>query len=265
RAASPDAARPDTRGRWMMDARDPMDRLSSAFRIEVDPETKERHLAEMGAAIRTAPPTPVPAGFGLRRRVAAAVAAVFIVAPAGMALAAEDAVPGDFLYPVKEITERVRSLVDPDIEATHRVEEVERLVFRRAPIHAVTRAVERAESATLQLAEPGELRLRLERARERLQQDEERRPAEGNGSGGGRQEADSNSGKTDPGEGSGSTVPSGSRGSTEQDQNRSGEADTTDDQDQSVPGSGGSAGSMAGSGGSSSTTALRNSGEPKHP
>lgn len=251
----------------MMDARDPMERLSSAYRVEVAPETRERHLAELGAAIRTAPPAPVPVGFGLRRRVAAAVTAIFIVAPAGAALAAENAVPGDFLYPVKEITERVRSIVDHDIEATHRVEEVERLVFRRAPFHTVTRALERAESATRQLAESGDLRFRLERARERIQQqDEETQPTEENGSGEGGQKSGSDPEKEiGPREDAGSTAPSGSRSSTEQDHQRSGATDPTDDQEQSGSGSGGSAGSTANPGGVPSTTSPRGSGKSTRP
>ena len=223
----------------MMDTRDPMDRLSSAYRIEVDPETKERHVAAVSTAIRTAPPTPVPAGFGLRRRVAAAVAAVAIVAPAGMALAAENAVPGDFLYPVKEVTERVRSFVDQDIRATHRVEEVERLMFLRAPGHAVARAVERAESATEQLPESGELRLRLELARAQLQmQDEQRRLTDGDGFGEGRQESGSDPEKAGPGGGTGSTVSPGTGGSPSQDQDGSGTPGTTLGQGQAEQGSG---------------------------
>ena len=244
----------------MMDARDPMDRLSSAYTMEVGSETKERHLAEMGAAIRTAPPAPIPVGFGVRRRIAAVVAAVFVVAPAGMALAAEDAVPGDFLYPVKEITERVRSFVDDDIEATHRVEEVERLVFLRAPSHTVARAVQRAESATVQLSESGELRLRLELARERLQQqDEESRLAGGDGSGEGQQESGSDSEKAGPGAGSGTTVPSGSGGSSEQDQKGSGTTGTTLGPGNAEQGSGGAAGTVVEPSGAPSTTTPRNS------
>ncbi|MCL1693870.1 MAG: hypothetical protein M3096_09315 [Actinomycetia bacterium] len=244
----------------MMDARDPMDRLSSAYTMEVGSETKKRHLAEMGAAIRTAPSAPILVGFGVRRRVAAVVAAVFLVAPAGMALAAEHAVPGDFLYPVKEITERVRSFVDDDIEATHRVEEVERLLFRRAPSHTVARAVERADSATVQLSESGELRLRLEIARERLQQqDEESRLAGGDGSGEGQQESGSDSEKAGPGAGFGTTVPSGSGGSSEQDQKEPGTTGTTLGSGRSEQGSGDAAGTTVDPSGTPSTKAPQNS------
>lgn len=160
-----------------MDDRDPMERLSSTYRVEVAEDTKSRHLAEMGAALKSAPPTPVPAGFALRRRLAGALAAVFVVvAPVGMAVAAEDSVPGDVLYPMKQVTERVRGVFDDDVEATHRVEEVERLVFLRAPRAAITRAVERAEAATSDLVDRSSLGSRLESARRRLQdQDEEQR------------------------------------------------------------------------------------------
>lgn len=249
----------------MMGARDPMDRLSSAYRVEVDAETKERHIAEMDAAIRTAPPIPIPAGFGIRRRVAAAAAAVFILAPAGMALAAENAVPGDFLYPVKEITEQVRSYIDDEIEATHRVEEVERLVFLRAPSHVVSRAAERAESATVQLPESGELRLRLEQVRERLrQQDEAQQEPAGDGSGEGGQESGSDSGNSGSGEGTGSSDPSGPRGATEQDQQEPGATGTTLGQGQADQGSGGGDGSTTEPSGTPSTNALKNSGKPSH-
>ena len=250
----------------MMDARDPMDRLSSAYTVEVGSETKERHLAEMGAALRTAPTTPIPVGFGMRRRIAAAVAAILVVAPAGMALAAEDAVPGEFLYPVKEITERVRSFVDHDIQATHRVEEVERLVFLRAPEHTVARAVERADSATVQLPESGELRLRLEIARERLQQqDEENRLPGQDGSGEGPQEPGSDSGKADSGAGSGTTVPSGSGGSSEQDQKGPGATGTTLGSGESKQGSGDAAGTMAEQSGTPPTTVPKDSERSSQP
>lgn len=164
-----------------MDTRDPMERLSAAYRVEVDEESKIRHLAEMSAALKTAPPMSFPTGRARRRRVASALAAVFVVAaPVGMAVAAEDSVPGDFLYPMKQATERVRAVFDDEVEATHRVEEVERLVFLRAPRAAITRAVERAESATSDLVDRGTLGSRLESARRRLQEldEEERRERE---------------------------------------------------------------------------------------
>ncbi|MGB5380784.1 MAG: hypothetical protein WBO25_07255 [Acidimicrobiia bacterium] len=195
---------------------DALKRLSAAYRAEVDEVTKERHIAEMSAVIRTAPPAPISTRHALRSRAAGAVAAVLIVAaPVGMAVAAEDAVPGEFLYPLKQVTERVRALVDDDIAATHRVEEAERLVVRGAPIPEITRAVERAQVATSDLVDDGTLGPRLESIRERLRQqdDEERVLVEreelqsgqqnSRGSGGG--EADPDGDQDGPGTGSATT------------------------------------------------------------
>lgn len=186
--------------------RNTSERLSAAYRTKVEEGTRDRHIAEMSSAIRTAPPVPVPSGFALRRRVAGAAAAVVVVvAPVGMAVAAEDAVPGEFLYPVKQVTERVRAFVDDDIAATHRVEEAEYLVVRGAPIVEITRAVERAEAATSGLAEDRLLGLRLESIRERLRQQDEREPGararEESPQSGGRDAPDRDPGNVDPSEG----------------------------------------------------------------
>lgn len=223
----------------MMAGNDPLDHLSSAYRVEIEDDTRDRHLAEIGAAIRTAPPTPVPTGFALRRRLAGALAGVaVVVAPIGMAVAAEESVPGDFLYPMKQVTERVRAFVDDDIEATHRVEEVERLMFTRAPRAAITRAVERAESATGELIDPTPLDSRLERARERLRQqelDEAPPSVSGDPEGSGQQPEGSPSGPPDepgqpgkPGEGGEATpAPDPGRPNTGSGNGSSGEARMT--------------------------------------
>lgn len=155
----------------MMAKQDAHERLFAAFSTEVDDETKRRHIAEMSTAIRTAPPARVPTSLALRYRLAGAAAAVVVaVAPVGMAVAAENAVPGEILYPLKQVTERVRALVDDDIAATHRVEEAERLVVRGAAIVEVERAIERAEDATSDLAGDRVLGPRLESVRERFRQ-----------------------------------------------------------------------------------------------
>jgi len=149
---------------------DPLERLSSAYRIEVDPETRSRHIDAVHAVIASMPPATVARSrFILRRFVAASAAALAIAAPVGMAVAAETAVPGDVLYPVKGVIERVRSVVDPKVEATHRVDEAERLIIRRAPQSEIGRAVRRAEVATSQLKEPGTLGPRLELIREQAE------------------------------------------------------------------------------------------------
>lgn len=224
---------------------DAIERLSNAFRTEVDEGTKERHIAEMSAAIRTAPQFRVPMGLGLRHRIAGvAAAAVVAIAPVGMAVAAENAVPGEILYPLKQVTERVRAFVDEDIAATHRVEEAERLVVRGAPIDEITRAVERAEDATAGLVEGRVLGTRLESVRERLrlQDEQERATTEREGSSSGQQdEADSGSdqvnpdnGQTGPGGGSATTsVPrSADQGSGGGEHSGAGESAATDEPQQ---------------------------------
>ena len=267
-----------------MGNQDVFDRLSTTYRLEVDEVTKDRHIAEMSAALRTAPSAPIPTGLALRRRFAGAAAAVLmVVAPVGMAVAAEDSVPGEFLYPLKQVTERVRAFADDDVAATHRVEEAERLVIRGAPLVEITRAVERAEIATSELVEDANLGSRLESVRERLRAQEERerglqqgdepQPNQPGGSGQGSSNAVPSHEQNDPGDRPATTVPPRSAGSGEGDGNRSmggdsvqrrssppdGNADDSDGEG----GSGTQEGHEANSGGdtSPSTTAQQGSGE----
>jgi hypothetical protein len=264
---------------------DALERLSAAFRTEVDEGTKERHIAEMSTAIRTAPPVRVPTGFALRHRIAAAAAAVaVVVAPVGMAVAAEDAVPGEFLYPLKQVTERVRAFVDDDIAATHRVEEAERLVVRGASIVEITRAVERAEDATSGLVEDRLLGPRLASIRERLRQQEDQErispDREDSQSGqtdepsSGSDNAEPNSGQNGPGAGSATTTAPQSAGHREGDGERSTEGDSMPDGALPPDGNAGAGanqgengtperdGSNAGGGDSSPTTARQGTDGP---
>lgn len=230
-----------------MGNRTALERLSAAYRLEVDDGTKDRHIAEMRAALRTAPPASVPTGFAPRRRFAGVAAAVLvIVAPVGMAVAAEDSVPGEFLYPLKQVTERVRAFVDHDVAATHRVEEAERLVIRGAPLVEITRAVERAEIATSELVEGANLGSRLDSLRERLraqdererglQQGDEQQPDQPGGSGQGSSNAVPSLEQNDQGDRSATTVPPRSAGSGDGDGNRSMGGDSV--QGQSSPADG---------------------------
>jgi hypothetical protein len=196
-----------------------------------------------------------------------------------MAVAAEDSVPGEFLYPLKQVTERVRAFVGDDVAATHRVEEAERLVIRGAPLVEITRAVERAEIATLELVEGANLVSRLESLRAQderehdLQQGDEPQPNQSGGSGQGSNNAVPSHGQNDPGDGSATTLPPRSAGSEDGDGNRSMGGDSAQEQP-SPPdgnaddsdgegGSGTSEGYEANSGGdtSRSTTAQLGSGE----
>ena len=66
-----------------------------------------------------------------------ALAVAFALLLPTAALAAEDAVPGDVLYPVKQSTEWVRSLIDPTVVQEHRVDELEIVIDRGAPIDVI--------------------------------------------------------------------------------------------------------------------------------
>lgn len=129
------------------------DDLRDATWRPVAEETRAAHLLAIEAAVGSAP-APRPAMARPRRRLAvAAMAAALFILPAGIAVAAEGALPGDALYSVKKITEQIRSLVDDDVVAEHRVEELEQLVAEAAPAEVIAESVERA-SVEVQRLEP---------------------------------------------------------------------------------------------------------------
>lgn len=79
-----------------------------------------------------------------RRWTVVAVAAALLALPAGMAFAAEGSLPGDALYPVKRVTETMRSWIDDDIVAQHRVDELEGLLAAGASTDRITDQIDRA-------------------------------------------------------------------------------------------------------------------------
>ena len=115
-------------------------RRMQALRIDVNPDVEERHVA---AILRELGESPLPAvpvrrpGSSRRRLAVAMVTAVALLLPA-VALAAEESVPGDLLYPVKQSTEWARSLIVPGAAQQHRVRELEIVIERGAPIDVVT-------------------------------------------------------------------------------------------------------------------------------
>ena len=109
-----------------------------AAQITIDPLTRDQHMAGIAVALRE---HRIPR---VRRLRLFALAAVLILLLPVLALAAENAVPGDFLYPVKRLVEPVVAVVDRDVEARHRVTEVERLADRGAPHDVI---VDHAEEA----------------------------------------------------------------------------------------------------------------------
>ena len=117
------------------------------IRIEIDADTATMHLAAIGTELLSPSPIP-PRRYRRTRLPVVVVAALVLVALSAVGgLAAETAVPGDRLFPVKQATEWVRSWVDPGLPAAHRVDELETLIQRRAAHEAIADQLQRAEAA----------------------------------------------------------------------------------------------------------------------
>jgi len=96
--------------------------------------SQARHLEAVSAALTTIGTSTeaevvslTATGASRRRRMVASVVAAAVIAPVGLAAASEGSVPGDALYPVKQISERVLVMFDSDVIAQHRIEEIEAL------------------------------------------------------------------------------------------------------------------------------------------
>ena len=192
---------------------DPFARFA-AFRIVISDDTRERQLAVIADAVRNPPPVRTSKRLGFRRRWAVAIASLTaVVAPVGTAVAAEGALPGEVLYPVKQVSEQVRAIFDDDLVATHRVEELERLLDVGADPALVAETSARAESEVASLDDPGELGPRLVRAQERVRL----RIRQGGGTGEGLGDGPANEPTGSPGSG-----PAGPAGEQDRDRNGSG-------------------------------------------
>ena len=149
----------------------------AALRTEISPEVAEIHQARISAELK-APRPQVAHTWGLRRRLVALLSAVAVtVLPSGAAIAAENAVPGDTLFPVKQVTEWLRSWVDPDLPADHRVDELESVLDRRADVAIVADRLRDAENAVDELGPDSRLHDRLDVARDRIERDYPERAA----------------------------------------------------------------------------------------
>ena len=103
------------------------------IRLVATPEVRERHLAAVSRALSTRPQRSLG-----RPRLMAVVLAIVLLLPV-VALAAEDAVPGDFLYPLKRVVEPVVQMFDSSAPAERRVREVEVLLERDSPDEVIVR------------------------------------------------------------------------------------------------------------------------------
>ncbi len=149
-------------------AADTKERMRSALTIEMTGATRRAHQASISVALSTAGAT--TRGIVTRRRrvrMPALVAGLMIVLPLGSAIASESAVPGDLLYPIKRLVEPIRSVVDSDIAAEHRVKELAHLIDSPASSRRVADAVSDARDAVSELPPDHQLRTDLDRLTDR--------------------------------------------------------------------------------------------------
>lgn len=145
------------------------ERMRAAFSIEMSDSADEKHAASMGDALSAARLGHTGRRSTLWRvRVPALVAATMMVLPIGAAVASEGAVPGDLLYPVKLMVEPLRSVVDSDVVAHHRIAELERLMDQPAGNDRVDVAVSDARSAIDELPADHRLRDEFDRLTDRV-------------------------------------------------------------------------------------------------
>ena len=143
------------------------ERMRKAYEVEIDDQTKRQHQSAISEALgeyatdTDAANAPSPRSSRWRLKVRALVTAALVVAPVGTAIAAEGTVPGDLLYPVKLITEPVRSIVDSDVVARHRVDELAQLIDRPAQTDRLSDAVSDAQKAVTDLPQDHPLRDQL--------------------------------------------------------------------------------------------------------
>ena len=142
---------------------DDRNRLAALYGSDLDDQVRESHLAAISGELAAVAPQPRPVrARRFRMAPAAAVLALFVVLPITGAIAAEQTVPGDLLYPVKLSLEPIVSVFRPDVQAEHRVEEVELLIEREASDDAVETAITRARDAVADEPIDAPLRLRLD-------------------------------------------------------------------------------------------------------
>ncbi len=140
------------------------DRIKRAAWRPIPPDARSEHLSAVESAIEAGASPGGQVVRARRRWSAILVTAALIVLPTGIALAAESSVPGDVLYPVKQVTESIRSLVDDEVIAEHRIEELEKLVAADAPAEVIADQVDRATEQVDRLERDHQLGSRLDQA-----------------------------------------------------------------------------------------------------
>ncbi len=132
-----------------MSNRDPLEQLAS-FRIEADESTRARDLRAIRAELQRTPEGPSV----VRRRWTLGVVVALTVAGPAAAIAADDALPGDVLYPIKRVAEPIIQLFDPDVAVEHRIEEVAGLVDRETDDAVIQQRIDIARDALTETDSP---------------------------------------------------------------------------------------------------------------
>lgn len=131
----------------------------AASELTVSDAARQSHVAAINDALIESPVIPFePRQTRRGRRLVAVAVAAAVIGPTGLAAASSDALPGDPLYGIKQVSERIVVLFDSEVVARHRVEEFESLALegRERPAD-----LERAVDAVSGLSEDHPLRTRI--------------------------------------------------------------------------------------------------------
>ena len=139
------------------------------LRLTTTPEVRDRHLEAVSSTLSQR----ARGSRGRGRLLAVAVAAVLLLPVA--ALAAEDTVPGDILYPLKRAIEPVVQVFDSSAPAERRVREVEVLFERDAPDEVIVERVDVARDTIKD--DRHDLRDRIDRVVQELEVRKDRKEA----------------------------------------------------------------------------------------
>ncbi len=116
--------------------------------VTIPDRLRERHLAAIRRELAS-PPVGAARGVSwfVRHRAALAWLTTGITAMPVAAVASQDSLPGEVLYPVKRVVEVVAEPFFPRIQAVHRVEELERLAEAGVEDDVIEQALEAARAA----------------------------------------------------------------------------------------------------------------------
>lgn len=131
------------------------DRLRpSNLGLQVSDEARSRHRVAIRAALMAdpeewlSPPKPAaPHGFERRVPLLAGMAVLLLSLAMVVVVSAQRTVPGDVLHPAKGPLEQLRALVDGEVIAANRVDELDDLIGRTSPPESIVTARSEAELA----------------------------------------------------------------------------------------------------------------------